>query len=114
MRVKRGIVGNRSRKAVLKHTKGFGRARRVRKRVANEALMHAWTYAYRDRKKKKGEFRKLWNIKISAGAQQHGLSYSRLIGGLKKANVMLDKKSLADLAENHPTAFKAVIDQVAK
>ncbi len=70
-------------------------------------------YAYRDRKVKKREFRKLWILRINAGAREHGLSYSQLMGGLKKANVDLNRKVLADLAMNHPEAFKAVVDKVS-
>jgi len=69
-------------------------------------------YAYRDRRVKKREFRKLWILRINAGAREHGLSYSQLIGGLKKSNIDLNRKVLADLAMNHPDAFKAIVDKV--
>jgi large subunit ribosomal protein L20 len=74
--------------------------------------MKAWVYAYRDRKVRKRDFRGLWNIKINAGAREHGLSYSKLIHGLSKASVPLDRKILAQLAEHHPDIFKQIIEKV--
>jgi len=111
MRVKRGIIGNRRRKAILKHTKGYRGGRKNLKRRAHEALMHSWSYAYRDRRKKKSEFRKLWHVRIGAGARLNDISYSRLINALKKANIQLDKKILADLALNNPETFSEIVKQ---
>lgn len=96
----------------MKHTKGqFGRRKNVWT-VAKNAYEKGLTYAYRDRKTKKRNFRSLWIQRINAGARQHGLSYSVLMGKLKEKNIELDRKVLADLAMNHPEAFKAVVDSV--
>ena len=108
-RVKRGALANRRRKRLLKHTKGFLWTRKSKYRQAKEALLHAWTFQFADRKKKKRDFRKLWAIKINAASRSNGLSYSVLIDKLKKANIDLDRKILADLAEHHPEVFKQVI-----
>ena len=95
----------------MKFAKGyFGRRKNVWT-VAKNAVEKGWVYAYRDRKVKKREFRKLWIQRINAGAREHGLSYSRLMGGLKSANVEINRKVLADLAMNHPKAFKAVVEK---
>jgi large subunit ribosomal protein L20 len=112
MRIKRGVAANKRRKNLLKHAKGFKWRRKSHYRAAKEALLHAWTYAYRDRRKKKSERRKLWQVKINAATRAEGMSYSKFIGGLKKANVELDRKSLAHLAESEPRAFKAIVDLV--
>jgi large subunit ribosomal protein L20 len=82
--------------------------------VAKNAVEKGWTYAYRDRKAKKREFRKLWIQRINAGVREHGLSYSRFIGSLKESGIEIDRKVLADLAMNHPEAFKAIVDKVKK
>ena len=112
MRIKRGVAANKRRKNLLKHAKGFKWRRKSHYRAAKEALLHAWTYAYRDRRKKKSERRKLWQVKINAATRAQGVSYSKFIGGLKKANIELDRKSLAHLAQEEPRAFQAVVDLV--
>lgn len=89
----------------------FGRRKNVWT-VAKNAVEKGLQYAYRDRKAKKRDFRALWIQRINAGAREHGLSYSALMGGLKKANIDLNRKVLADLAMNHPEAFKAIVDKV--
>ncbi|SFH37571.1 LSU ribosomal protein L20P [Pontibacter chinhatensis] len=89
----------------------FGRRKNVWT-VAKNAVEKGLLYAYRDRKAKKRDFRSLWIQRINAGAREHGLSYSSLMGGLKKANIDLNRKVLADLAMNHPEAFKAIVDKV--
>lgn len=89
----------------------FGRRKNVWT-VAKNAVEKGLLYAYRDRKAKKRDFRALWIQRINAGAREHGLSYSSLMGGLKKANIDLNRKVLADLAMNHPEAFKAIVDKV--
>ncbi|PTX20045.1 LSU ribosomal protein L20P [Pontibacter mucosus] len=89
----------------------FGRRKNVWT-VAKNAVEKGLLYAYRDRKAKKRDFRALWIQRINAGAREHGLSYSTLMGGLKKANIDLNRKVLADLAMNHPEAFKAIVDKV--
>ena len=96
----------------MKHVKGFHGRRKASKKLATEALMNATLYAYRDRKKKKSEFRALWNIKINAAARPLGFSYSKLIPALKNSNIALDRKSLAYLAEHQSEVFNAVIEQV--
>ena len=108
-RVKRGVQANRRRKRLLKHTKGFMWTRKTKYRQAKEALLHAWSFQFADRKKKKRDFRRLWQLKINAAARENGLSYSKLINQLKKSNIELDRKILADLAEHNPEVFKQVI-----
>ena len=108
-RVKRGVQANRRRKRLLKHTKGFMWTRKTKYRQAKEALLHAWSFQFADRKKKKRDFRRLWQLKINAAARENGLSYSKLINQLKKTNIELDRKILADLAEHNPEVFKQVI-----
>ena len=100
------------RKKVLKHAKGyFGRRKNVWT-VAKNAVDKAMSYSYRDRRNKKRTFRALWITRINAGARQHGMSYSRFMGGLKSNGVELNRKVLADLAMNHPDAFKAIVDKI--
>lgn len=96
----------------MKMAKGyFGRRKNVWT-VAKNAVEKGLVYAYRDRKQKKRDFRALWIQRINAGAREHGLSYSVLMGALKKANIDLNRKVLADLAMNHPEAFKSIVDKV--
>lgn len=105
------VASKARRKKILKHAKGyFGRRKNVFT-VAKNAVEKGWVYAYRDRKTKKRNFRALWIQRINAGARENGLSYSQLIGGLKTANIDLNRKVLADLAMNHPEAFKAVVSK---
>lgn len=108
-RVKRGVQANKRRKNLLKHTKGFMWGRNSKYRSAKEALLHAWTFQFKDRRKKKGNFRRLWQIQIGAGAKLNGLSYSKFINGLKKAHIDLDRKILADLAGNQPEIFAEIV-----
>lgn len=109
-RVKRGVVARRRHKKVLKQAKGYYGARSRVFRVAKQAVIKAGQYAYRDRRNRKRAFRALWIARINAGARANGLSYSRLIAGLKKANVEIDRKVLADLAMNEQQAFAAVVE----
>jgi large subunit ribosomal protein L20 len=111
-RVKRGTIANKRRHNVLKHTKGFRWSRKSKERAAKEALLHAWTHAFRGRKEKKRNYRTLWNVKIGAVVREQGMSYSRFIDALKKAKIELDRKVLADLAENEPEVFKQVVAKV--
>jgi len=108
-RVKRGVQANRRRKRLLKHTKGFLWSRKSKFRSAKEATLHAWSFQFADRKKKKRDFRRLWQIEINAASRENGISYSKLIHRLKQNNIELDRKILADLAENHPEVFRKVI-----
>ena len=94
----------------MKQTKGFRHGRSTKERQAKEALLHAGNYSFAHRKDKKSHNRKLWNIKINAGARENGMSYSRLIGALKKKNILLDRKILSDFAENHPSTFAKVLE----
>ena len=112
-RVKRGVTTHARHKKILKLTKGHFGARHRLYRTANESMIHAMLYAFRDRRTRKREFRRLWITRINAAGRIHGLSYSRLMNGLKKADVQLDRKILADLAVRQPQAFAAVVD-VAK
>lgn len=111
-RVKRGVQANRRRKRLLKHTKGFMWTRKSKYRQAKEALLHAWSFQFADRKNKKRDFRRLWQIKINAAARDNGLTYSRLINRLKKANIELDRKILSQLAEQNPDIFKKIISEL--
>ena len=111
-RVKRGVQKRKRRKKLIKLAKGYKWSRKAKYRLAKEALKHAWVYAYRDRKKKKSDFRRLWQIKINAVLRENGISYSRFINALKKANIIIDRKILAQLAEFHPDIFKKIIDEV--
>jgi len=110
-RVKRGTTTHKRRERVLRHVKGFRWGRKSKERFAKEALLHAWSRAFRGRKEKKRVFRKLWNVQINAGARGEGISYSKLFGALKKKNIKLDRKILADLAKNEPAVFKKVIEK---
>jgi large subunit ribosomal protein L20 len=112
-RVKRGVHARKQRRTVLNRAKGFRGARSRRYRIANESVMHALRYAYRDRRKRKGNFRKLWITRINAASRAEGLSYSRFMNGLKRAEVEVDRKMLADLAIRDPAAFRALVE-VAK
>ncbi len=108
-RVKRGVHARKHHRAVLEAAKGYYGNKSRSFRAANEQVMHSLQYAYRDRRARKGDFRKLWIQRINAGAREHGLSYSRFIAGLKLAGVEVDRKILADLAVTDPTAFGALV-----
>ncbi|MDY6814606.1 MAG: 50S ribosomal protein L20 [Pseudomonadota bacterium] len=110
-RVKRGVVARRRHKKIMKQARGYYGARSRVFRVAKQAVIKAQQYAYRDRRNRKRAFRALWISRINAGARANGLSYSRLIAGLKKANVEIDRKVLADLAMNEQQAFAAVVEK---
>jgi large subunit ribosomal protein L20 len=110
-RVKRGVTANRRHKKVLKQAKGYYGARSRIYRVAKQAVIKAGQYAYRDRRQRKRQFRRLWIARINAGARLNGLSYSRLIAGLKKANVEIDRKVMADLAMNDSAVFTVIVEK---
>jgi len=110
-RVKRGVVAHRRHKKVLKQAKGYYGARSRIFRVAKQAVTKAGQYAYRDRRQRKRQFRSLWITRINAQSRANGLSYSRLINGLKKADIALDRRVLADLAVHDKPAFAAIVEQ---
>ncbi len=109
-RVKRGVTARKRRNRVLSEAKGYYGARSKLFKTAREAVEHGWRYAYRDRKQRKRTFRALWITRINAAARENGLSYSRLINGLKRANVEVDRKILAQLAVTEPKTFGALAD----
>ena len=111
-RVKKGVHALKRRRSVLKQTKGMRHGRSTKERQAKEALLHAGNYSFAHRKDKKSHNRKLWNIKINAGSRELGMSYSKLINALKKKKIELDRKILADLAENNPKTFAKVLEAV--
>jgi large subunit ribosomal protein L20 len=110
-RVKRGVVAHKKRKRTLKYTKGYRWGRKSKERAAKEALLHAWSHAYRGRKQKKRDFRAAWQAKINAAARNSGTTYSTLMHTLKQRNIKLDRKILADLAENEPETFKKIVSE---
>ncbi|MEM6819603.1 MAG: 50S ribosomal protein L20 [Pseudomonadota bacterium] len=110
-RVKRGVVARARHKKVLSKAKGYYGARRKVFRVAKQAVIKAGQYAYRDRRTRKREFRRLWIARINAAARINGLSYSRLMHGLSKAEIEIDRKVLADLAVHQPESFAALAEQ---
>ena len=110
-RVKRGVTAHARHKKVIEQAKGYRGRRKNVFRVAEQAVTKAGQYAYRDRKQRKRQFRALWIARINAGAREHGLSYSRFINGLKKAEIEIDRKVLADLAVFDKSAFAALAEQ---
>ena len=109
-RIKRGVTTRRRHNRILKEAKGYVGARSRLIKVAREAVEKGWKYAYRDRKQRKRQFRRLWIVRINAAAREHGLSYTRLIHGLKSQGVEIDRKVLADLAVSDPHAFGALAE----
>ena len=110
-RVKRAVHAHKKRRKVLEQAKGYWGWKHSHYRYAKEQVEHSLVYAYRDRKAKKRTYRRLWIMRINAGARQHGLSYNQFISGLKAANVELDRKVLADLAVHDPEQFEKLADQ---
>ena len=113
-RVKRGMMSLKKRRKVLKAVKGFRGARGRNYKAANEALLHSLIYAFRDRRVRKRDFRALWITRINAAARQEGLSYSRLMSGLKKEGLAINRKVLADLALNDQAAFSQLLEIAKK
>lgn len=111
-RVKGGVRAHKQREKVLRYTKGFRWSRKSKKKAAQEALVHAWSHAFHGRKERKRNFRSLWQVKISTVTAPNGVSYSRFIGALKKAKIVLNRKMLAHLAEHEPAIFKEVMEKV--
>lgn len=110
-RIKRGVTAHRRHKKLLALTKGHRATSHSLYRRAHESMLHALSYAYRHRKELKGDMRRLWIVRIGAAARESGLSYSRLMHGLKLTNIGLDRKILADLAINDPAGFSALAEQ---
>jgi large subunit ribosomal protein L20 len=108
-RVKRSVHAKKKRREVLAAAKGYYGARHTRYRVAKEQVMHSGVYAYRDRRDRKGQFRRLWIVRIGAATRQHGMSYSTFVHGLSLAGIELDRKVLADVAVNDPKAFGSLV-----
>lgn len=111
-RVKRGAIGMKRRRNVLKQVKGFRFGRGTKERAAREALKHAGAYAFRDRRNKKRTFRGLWNLKINAALRERGLTYSKFIGALKSKKIDINRKVLSEIAEFHPAVFDKIINEV--
>ncbi|MBI3382781.1 MAG: 50S ribosomal protein L20 [Aquabacterium sp.] len=110
-RVKRGVTARARHKKVLALAKGFRGRRKNVFRIAKQAIMKAGQYAYRDRRAKKREFRRLWIARINAGSRALGLTYSKFIAGIKKASIEIDRKVLADMAVNDPAAFASIVEK---
>jgi large subunit ribosomal protein L20 len=108
-RVKPSVPSHRKRRTVLQNARGYRGARSRRLRTANEAVMKAHQYAYRDRRARKGDFRRLWIQRINAAARADGMSYSRFVNGLRQSGVEVDRKMLADLAVHEPAAFSELV-----
>jgi len=111
-RIKRAVQARKHRKNVLKQTKGFKYGRKSKFKLAKDALRHAMTYAFRDRKAKKRTFRNLWNLQINALARENGITYSKLINGLKTKKIELDRKVLSELANQQPEIFIKIVEEV--
>jgi|SRR4051812_19717269 large subunit ribosomal protein L20 len=109
MRVKRGVAAHKRHKKVRQATKGYTLAHRSSIKRGKQAVVKSLQYSYRDRRNRKRTFRQLWNARINAAARQHGTTYSHLINGMKKAQISLDRKILAELAVNEPKAFEEVL-----
>ena len=113
-RVKRGVMVRKRHHKLLKEARGYQGSRSRRIRVARQTVLKALSYAYRDRRNRKRDFRRLWIIRINAAARQNGISYNRLISGLKQAGIDLDRKILADMAVRDPAAFTSVVEQIQR
>ncbi|WP_373438919.1 50S ribosomal protein L20 [Metamycoplasma equirhinis] len=114
MRTRGGIVTRRRRSKWIKLAKGYWGHKSVGYKVAKQAVVKSWTYAFRDRKQVKREFRKLWIARINAAARPMGITYSRLIEGLKEANIQVNRKMLSELAINYPTSFSQIVEAAKK
>jgi len=109
-RVNRAVHARKKRRAILEAAKGYRGSRHRRLRVAKEQVMHSGAYAYRDRRDRKGQFRRLWIARIGAATRSHGMSYSSFMNGLNRAGVDLDRKILADIAVRDPGAFQQLVE----
>lgn len=113
-RVKRGVLSHKKREKLLKYAKGFRWGRKSKERLAREALLHAWSYSFAGRKKRKRDFRKLWQVKINAAARADGFSYSKFMSSLSRKNIQLNRKILAELAQREPVIFKKIVEIAEK
>ncbi|HLR84080.1 MAG TPA: 50S ribosomal protein L20 [Nocardioidaceae bacterium] len=113
-RVKRSVNAAKKRRVTLERASGYRGQRSRLYRKAKEQVTHSFTYSYRDRRARKGDFRRLWIQRINAAARAHGLTYNRFIQGLREAGVEVDRKNLAELAVNEPAAFEALVDVAKK
>ena len=112
-RVKKGLNALKRRRNVLKRVKGYRFSRSKKERAAKEAIFHAGTYAFAHRKDKKGDFRRLWSVRLNAILHENGLSYSKFINSLKKNKVTLDRKILAEIASENPEVFKSILSSLS-
>lgn len=112
-RVKKGVNALKARKNILKQTKGYRHGRSTKERAANEAIAHAGTYAFAHRRDKKGEFRRLWNVRLNASLRPLGISYSKFIDKLKKNKIDLNRKMLSEIAIQNPETFKKIVEKVS-
>jgi len=112
-RVKKGTNALKTRKNVLRKVKGYRFGRSTKERQAQEAIFHAGAYAFAHRRDKKNDFRKLWNVQINAKSKELGVSYSKLIGGMKNKNILIDRKILALLANENPETFKRILAKIS-
>ncbi|MDP2820925.1 MAG: 50S ribosomal protein L20 [bacterium] len=110
VRVKRGVAARKHKKNIFRYTKGFRWGRKNRLKLAKEAILHSFSHAFRDRKAKKRVRRNLWQLQINAAVRQLGLTYSRFINLLKKKNIQIDRKILAELAQKNPEIFKKIVE----
>ena len=110
-RVKRGKIAHKRRKHLLKYVKGFRWGRKSKFKLAKVAVYHAWFNAYKDRKRKKRDFRRLWQVQINAACRLNGISYSKFIFGLKKSGVEIDRKILSQLARKYPQIFEKIVEK---
>lgn len=110
VRVKKGVNALKSRRNILKMVKGYRFGRSTKERQANEAISHAGAYAFAHRRDKKGEFRRLWNVRLNAGLRELGTTYSKFIGALTKKGAVIDRKILATLAEENPESLKRIVE----
>lgn len=111
-RVKKGINALKTRRNILKQVKGYRFGRSKKERQAYEAISHAGSYAFAHRRDKKGDFRRLWNVRLAAVLKENNLSYSRFIGMLKKGNILLNRKILSEIASSKPKTFKRIVAKV--
>ena len=109
-RVKRAVHAHKKRREILEAAKGYRGSRHKRRRVAKEQVIHSGVYSYRDRRDRKGQFRRLWIMRIGAAARQNGMSYSTFMAGLRRAGVEVDRKVLADIAVRDPVAFAGLVE----